>query len=98
MIEEITKEQLFHAEQGACLVEFYTPSCSHCKVLEKRLEDLAEKPKDLRVYKMNVEKEESLCAELGIRSVPVLIRFEDRKETTRRVGAIPTSEIQSMMQ
>lgn len=97
MIEEITKEELFHAEQGACLVEFYTPSCPHCKVLEKRLEDLSEKPKDLRVYKMNVEKEASLCDELGIRSVPVLIRFDDRKETTRRVGAIPTSEIEQMI-
>ena len=59
---------------------------------------MAEKPKDLRVYKMNVEKEAQLCEELGIRSVPVLIRFDDRKETTRRVGAIPTSEIKSMMQ
>ena len=46
---------------------------------------------------MNVEKEASLCAELGIRSVPVLIRFEDRQEKERRVGAIPTSEIEQMI-
>ncbi|MBR6769232.1 MAG: thioredoxin family protein [Clostridia bacterium] len=97
MIEEITKEELLHAEQGAGLVEFYTPSCPHCKVLEKRLEDMAEKPKDLRIYKMNVEKEAQLCEELGIRSVPVLIRFEDRQEKERRVGAIPTSEIEQMI-
>lgn len=98
MLEEITKEELFHAEQSTCLVEFYTPRCPHCKVLERRLEEIENKPKELRVYKMNVENDASLCEELGIRSVPVLIRFEDRKETSRRVGAIPTSEIVGLMQ
>ena len=98
MLKEITKEELFHAEQSACLVEFYTPSCPHCKVLERRLEEFFEQPKNFAVYKMNVENNASLCAEFGIRSVPVLIRFENRKETARRVGAIPTSEIANLMQ
>lgn len=97
MLNDITKEDLFSKEKS-CLVEFYTPSCPYCKMLEKKLVELQEKGADLSIHRMNAENEPAFCEELGIRSVPVLIRFENGKEQNRRVGNLPIREIEDLMQ
>ena len=96
MLIDISKEELC-GKGESCLVEVYTPSCPYCKMLEKKLIELQEKRKAVPIYKMNAENEPAFCEELGIRSVPVLIRFENGKEQNRRVGNIPTGEIEDLM-
>ena len=96
MLIDITKEELL-LEENACLVEFYTPSCPYCKMLEQKLLQLEKKGGELPIYRMNAENEPTFCEELGIRSVPVLIRFENAKEQSRRVGNLPTREIEELM-
>ena len=97
MLSAITKEELLGKAQ-TCLVEFYTPSCPYCKMLEQKLLQFQTMGRDVLIYKMNAEDEPDFCNELGIRSVPVLIRFENGKEQNRRVGNLPTREIEDMMQ
>ena len=96
MLSTITKEELLGKDQ-ACLVEIYTPSCPYCKMLEEKLVQLQNMGGAVPIYKMNAEDEPDFCSELAIRSVPVLIRFENGKETMRRSGNLPTREIKEMM-
>ena len=94
---EITKDDLLWKEH-ACLVEIYTPSCPYCKMLEKKLAELQKNGAEFPIYRMNAENEPAFCEEFGIRSVPVLIRFENGKETARRVGNVSAKEIEELMQ
>lgn len=98
MLLEINKEELFHAEQGTCLVEFYTPTCPHCKELEKTLERMKGEERDLRFYKMDVSEKTDVARELGIRSVPTLIRFENGKPVEKLVGNRSENEIRVLLQ
>lgn len=95
MIQEITKEELSHARQGACVVEFYTSTCPHCKELEKTLCALAGEERDARLFKMNIGEQAEVARDLKIRSVPTLIRFEDGEIADRMVGAGSKDEIKT---
>ena len=41
---------------------------------------------DNKVYKVNVDKEESLAREYGVMSIPCVVAFKDGKEINRSVG------------
>ena len=93
MLEEMTREEMHHAEEGKCLVVFYTPSCPHCKILEKTLDEMQKSDISLRCYKMDISKNASVADDFSIRSVPTVLRFENKKVTARLVGNHTKSEI-----
>ena len=47
----------------------------------------------LRIYKMDISKNESVADDFHIRSVPTVLRFENKKVTARLVGNHTKSEI-----
>lgn len=70
--------------------------CGPCKVLDKTLETLKNSKEfdNIEIVKYDIEENEELTIEKGIRNVPVLIFYnEDNEETNRTVGAIPANKI-----
>lgn len=58
------------------LVEFWKPGCSHCQSLLKELELLEEETHHhLKIFKMNVEENHLIPADLEIYSLPALALF-----------------------
>jgi thioredoxin len=58
------------------LVEFWKPGCSHCLSLLKELESLQEEIRNqLKIFKMNVEENHLIPADLEIYSLPALALF-----------------------
>jgi thioredoxin 1 len=91
MIKEVTLQN-FEQEVGkspATVVEFYTPTCSHCKKLAGALEKLAEELGDGAVIaKCNVAEEQTLGAQYDITSVPTLLFFKEGREKNRMIGEV----------
>ncbi len=59
------------------LVEFYTTWCPGCRAMEPVLEKLSEEFQGrAKVVQVNVEEEQLLGAEYGIRAVPTVILFK----------------------
>lgn len=73
-------------------IEKYGASwCGPCKMLDKTLEQL---PKEIKIVKFDADEDEELFIEKGIKSVPVLIFYDDNNnEVNRLIGAVALNKI-----
>ena len=83
-------------EQGNIVIaDFYADWCGPCQALLPTLDKLA---KDFEgradVVKINVDKQQELAARFGIRSIPTLIYFQNRKIVDQVVGAQTKAELE----
>lgn len=67
------------------VVQFSAGWCGPCKVLTKTIEQNEDKF-NVPIYKVDIDNAPQLAQALGIRSVPTVIRFENKQETKRLVG------------
>jgi thioredoxin 1 len=73
------------ADGGVVLVDFYADWCGPCKMLEPTVEALAaETP--ATVAKVDVDVDQALAAEYGVRGVPTLLLFAGGQPVERVVG------------
>lgn len=80
--EEIKKDK-------PVVVEFYTPTCSHCKKLAGALDKLAkEKEEEVFFGKCNIEQEALLQSRFDITVVPTLLFIKNGEIKNRLVGEI----------
>ena len=82
-------------ESGESIVQFSANWCGPCKVLSATLEGMADI--SLPVYKVDIDKDQGLASQNGIRSIPTLIFFRNGKEVARTMGAKSASEINSFI-
>ena len=75
--KEIIKERV--------LVDFYATWCGPCKMLSPLLENIS---KEIKIVKVDVDKNEDLAREYGIMSIPCIILFEKGKEIKRNIGFV----------
>lgn len=91
MIEELDVNNFDEAinKDKPVVVEFYTPTCSHCKKLAGALDKLAkEKEGEVFFGKCNIEEEELLQGQFDITVVPTLLFIKNGEIKNRLVGEI----------
>lgn len=73
-------------KEGSKIVVFGADWCPDCRKIEPIMEML-EKDYDGKVgiYKVNIDEEEALKDEVGVRRIPTLIFFKDGKEVGERL-------------
>ena len=83
---EFQKEVLDH--KGVVLVDFYADWCQPCKILGPILEDVdsANKEKDIKLLKLNVDENQQTAMQYGVMSIPTVIIFKDGKIVEQKVG------------
>ena len=76
------------------IVDFYAPLCPPCKIVASNLEDFsAKKPKNVEVYKVNVDDELTLAKKYGVTALPTLLYFKDGKVKKNYVGVLSSEEL-----
>lgn len=80
------------------LIDFYAPWCVPCIKMKPFLEELEkEHGQNVRIIRINVEENKKLAKELKVQDVPVLILYENGKETWKHQGFIDKSELQKVL-
>lgn len=75
--------------EGIVLVDFYATWCGPCKMQSPIIDSLKEERSDIKIMKVDVDKEEDIARTYGIMSIPTLMLFKDGKEVAKNVGFMP---------
>tara|TARA_B100001057_G_scaffold474839_1_gene540917 strand:+ start:794 stop:1084 length:291 start_codon:yes stop_codon:yes gene_type:complete len=88
----ITEEEFKQLVNDTIVVQFSAAWCGPCKTLTKTIEQNKDKF-NVPIYKVDIDSSQELAKALGIRSVPTIIRFENKQETKRLVGIKPIEQL-----
>ena len=79
------------------LIDFYATWCGPCKILAPTIEEIAKENKDIKVVKIDVDKEPDLAMQYKAFSIPTLVVIESGEIKNGVVGVVSKEYILNMI-
>nr|WP_320022347.1 thioredoxin [uncultured Draconibacterium sp.] len=81
------------------LVDFYADWCGPCKQMPDILKQVkAELKENIKIIKVDVDRNPNIASKYQIRSIPTLMLFKDGELKWRGMGVRPADEVKSIVQ
>lgn len=88
-MRELTDQDYEQSLQGAkiAVVEFYSPDCGHCKVMQKVLEKLEERtPETVQFFKIDILSSSQAAKKFDIAALPTFLFLKDGEIKEKFIG------------
>ncbi|MBT5440864.1 MAG: thioredoxin [Candidatus Marinimicrobia bacterium] len=80
------------------LVDFWAEWCGPCRVIAPVVDEIAtEYSQKVKVGKLNVDNENQITSQFGVRSIPALLIFKNGTVANQIVGAVPKNKITEIL-
>ena len=90
-------KELINGEQPV-LVDFYATWCGPCKTQGPILDEFKKKAgNQLKVLKVDVDKNQAAAQQFGIRSIPTLLLFKKGKIVWRHSGVATMQQLKELL-
>ena len=97
-VEEIdAKEFQEMMKEKIAFVDFFATWCMPCVMMAPVIEELAEKMKEVKFAKVNVDENSEVAGKFKVMSIPTLIIFKQGKEVERMIGSQPAENIEEKL-
>ena len=80
-------------DEKPVLVDFHAEWCGPCKMMAPELKRFAENHKEVRVLKVDIDKNRGTAEQFNIQGVPTLILFKKGKVLWRQSGAMNAQQL-----
>jgi thioredoxin 1 len=85
-------------DETPVLVDFFAEWCGPCKMMAPELKKLADQQGDnLRILKVDVDKNPDAASHYSVRGVPTLILFKKGQQLWRQSGAMSAAQLASII-
>lgn len=93
------EDVLVESTRQPVLVDFWAPWCGPCKqmtpIIEKVVQAAGGK---VKLVKMNIDEHPQVAGQLGIKSIPAVVAFQNGRPADGFVGALPESQIKGFIE
>lgn len=79
--------------EGVSLVDCWAEWCGPCRMLGPVIEELSEEMDGVNFYKLDVDENQVIPGQLGIRSIPTMLITKDGEIVDTLVGFMPKQVI-----
>ncbi len=94
MVEKIGESEFKEVlGEGTIVVDFSATWCGPCKMLAPVMEELSEEIGDVNFYNIDVDENQDLAMEYGVRSIPAVLVFKGNDKVAETVGFMPKQQM-----
>ena len=80
------------------LVDFFATWCGPCKLMAPILKEVKDKMGDnVKIIKVDVDKNQQLAAQFNVQGVPTLIVFKNGQARWRQSGVVQARQLQQIL-
>ena len=98
MVDQANFESAVLKSDKLVLVDFWAPWCGPCRIVAPVLEDIAGERDDLKIVKLNIDENQELASNFGVRGIPMFLLFKNGEVADQMVGARGKAAFQEMIE
>jgi thioredoxin 1 len=80
------------------LVDFYADWCGPCRKMASVLDDFSTSNPNVKVVRVNVDKNQDIAQHYAIQSIPTLMVFKNGKMTARQTGLMSKDALRGFLE